>query len=116
MAPPVPSRWLLSLNWVIRLASPKPVRHSSTHDSCRCSGTWLCTNSVLRCGVDAEGEQLRGRDEGVAAQLGGVLRQRDRVQVDDAVERLGGLLQAHPLAQRTQVVAEVEGARRRLDA
>ena len=68
----MPSRWLLSLNWVIRLASPKRAMHSSTQDSCRCSGTWLCTNSVLRVGVDAEGEQLRGGDEGVAAQLRGV--------------------------------------------
>ena len=50
VAPPVPSRWLLSLNCVIRPASPKPVRHSSTHDSCRCSGTWLCTKRVLRDG------------------------------------------------------------------
>jgi hypothetical protein len=46
----VPSRWLLSLNWVIRLASPKPVMHSSTHESRACSGTWLCTKIVLRSG------------------------------------------------------------------
>ena len=38
--------------------------------------------------VDAEGEQLRGGDQGAAAQHLRVLRQRDRVQVDDAVERL----------------------------
>ena len=112
----MPSRWLLSLNWVIRLASPKPVMHSSTHDSCRCSGTWLCTNSVLRAGSTPRAMQLRGRGEGVAAELGGVLRQRDRVQVDDAVEGLGRLLQRDPLAERTEVVAEVERARRRLDA
>ena len=45
-----PVRADLSLNWVIRLASPKPVRHSSTQDSWVCSGTWLCTNSVQRSG------------------------------------------------------------------
>ncbi len=41
---------LLSLNCVIRLASPKPVMQPSTHASWACSGAWLCTNTVLRAG------------------------------------------------------------------
>jgi hypothetical protein len=40
----------LSLNWVIRLASPKPVMQLITQASWACSGTWLCTNSVHRSG------------------------------------------------------------------
>ena len=40
----------LSLNWVIRLASPNPVRQFSTQASSVCSGTWLCTNRVARVG------------------------------------------------------------------
>ena len=40
----------LSLNWVIRLASPNPVMQPSTQASCACSGTWHCTNSVQRSG------------------------------------------------------------------
>lgn len=40
----------LSLNWVIRLASPKPVMHPSTQASCACSGTCDWTNSALRSG------------------------------------------------------------------
>ena len=40
----------LSLNWVIRLASPKPVMQLSTQPSWACSGTCDCTNSVQRSG------------------------------------------------------------------
>lgn len=40
----------LSLNWVIRMASPMPVMQVSTHASCACSGTWDWTNSVERSG------------------------------------------------------------------
>ncbi len=40
----------LSLNWVIRLASPKPVMQFITQPSCACSGTWLWMKSVQRSG------------------------------------------------------------------
>ncbi|KEF07343.1 hypothetical protein DF17_10610 [Streptomyces rimosus] len=40
----------LSLNCVIRLASPKPVRQFMTQASWACSGTWLWTKSVQRSG------------------------------------------------------------------
>ena len=89
----MPSRWLLSLNCVIRLASPKPVRHSRTQDSCRCSGTWLCTNSVLRSGSTPRASSCAAETRVLPAELGRVLRHRDRVQVDDAVERLVAVLQ-----------------------
>ncbi len=46
-APPLAD---LSLNWVIRLASPKPVMQPSTQFSSACSGTWLCTNRMHRSG------------------------------------------------------------------
>ncbi len=41
-------RWDLSLNCVIRPASPNPVRQPSTQASRACSGTWDCTKSTLR--------------------------------------------------------------------
>ena len=66
--------------------------------------------------VDAQCDQLRGGDQAAPAERGRVLLDGDRVQVDDAVEGLGVLLQPHPLPQCAQVVAEVERARRRLDA
>ncbi len=46
-APPLAD---LSLNWVIRLASPNPVMQLSTQASSVCSATWLCTNTVHRSG------------------------------------------------------------------
>ena len=46
-APPLAD---LSLNWTIRLASPKPVMHDSTQASSACSATWLCTNTMDRSG------------------------------------------------------------------
>ena len=105
----------LSLNWVIRLASPKPVRQPSIQASSACSGTWLCTNTV-HAGIKARSEQLRGRDPGPAAQQRRVLRHRDRMQVNDAIERVVGVLQRHPLADRAKVVSEMKGVSRRLDA
>ena len=50
LAEPSPPLADLSLNCVIRRASPKPVRHSSTHAACVCAGTWLCTKIVARSG------------------------------------------------------------------
>ncbi len=60
--------------------------------------------------VESGGQQLRGGEPGVGAQVRRVLRDRDRVQVDDHVERVVGLLQGHPLAHGAEVVAEVERA------
>ena len=66
--------------------------------------------------VDAHREQLRGRPQGALAQQLGVLLDGDRVQVGDEEERLVVALEVDPLAERTEVVAEVEGVRGRLDA
>ena len=67
-------------------------------------------------GVQARGEQLGRGDPGPLPQPRRVLRHGDGVQVHHAVERVVGLLQGHPLAHRTQVVAEMEGVGGRLDA
>ena len=66
--------------------------------------------------VKPGGEQLGRGDPGPLPQAGRVLRHGDGVQVHHAVERVVGLLQGHPLAHRTQVVAEMEGVGGRLDA
>ena len=50
LAAPSPDLDDLSLNWVIRRASPNPVRHWSTHDSCAWAGIWLCTKIAERFG------------------------------------------------------------------
>ena len=49
-AAPSPPLADLSLNCVIRRASPKPVRHCSTQDSWACAGIWLCTKIADRAG------------------------------------------------------------------
>ena len=66
--------------------------------------------------VDAHRQQLRRGPQGAFAQHLGVVLDGDRVQVRDEEERLVVALQVDPLPQRAQVVAEVEGVGRRLDA
>jgi hypothetical protein len=41
---------------------------------------------------------------------------RDRVKIDDAIERIMAFLQRNPVAHGAEVVAEMEGVRSRLDA
>ena len=63
-------------------------------------------------GVEAGGEQDRGRVVDALAQLGRVVGDRDRVQVDDAVDRrVAAVLALDVLADRPDVVAEVLAAR-----
>ena len=50
LAEPSPPLADLSLNWVIRRASPNPVRHCSTQPAWACAGTWLCTKIDDRFG------------------------------------------------------------------
>ena len=68
LAAPSPPLADLSLNWVIRRASPKPVRHCSTQPSWACSGTWLLHEDRGALGVDAHRDQLRGGPQGALAQ------------------------------------------------
>ena len=67
-------------------------------------------------GVEPGGEQDRGRVVDALAQLGRVVGDRDRVQVDDAEDRrVAAVLALDVLADRADVVAEVLAAGR-LDA
>ena len=58
-------------------------------------------------GVEAGGEQQRGEVVQAAPQLGGLVGDGDRVQIDDAEQRLAALLCLDVLADRADVVAEV---------
>ncbi len=62
--------------------------------------------------VEPAGDQQRGQVEGRLAQLLGLLRKGDRVQVDDGVEGVHLVLLGHPAADGAHVVAEVLLARR----
>ena len=64
--------------------------------------------------LDAGGDVLRGRPASLLAELRGVVRLSERVQVDDGEERLVGILQIPPLQERTDVVADLEGVGGRL--
>ena len=112
-APPLAD---LSLNWVIRLASPKPVMQLSTHGQLGVLGHVALHEQRAALRVQPGPEQLRGRDPGPAAQQGRVVPHRDRVQVHHAVERVVGLLQRHPLLDGAEVVAQVERVGGGLDA
>jgi hypothetical protein len=61
--------------------------------------------------VDAQRQVLRGGHERALAQLRGILRDRDRVQIDDAEVGVELILQAHPLLDRAQRIAEVQRVR-----
>jgi hypothetical protein len=65
-------------------------------------------NATLR--VEPRREQNRGRVLDTLAELGRVVVDRDRVQVDDAIERFAPLLPLHILANRADVVTEVLAA------
>src|ERR1700757_192502 len=61
-------------------------------------------------GVDPGGD-VRGRDLARrGAQFGGVLRLGQRMQVDDAEDALVIVLQRDPVADRTEVIAEMQVA------
>ena len=105
----------LSLNWVIRLASPKPVMQPSTQASWACSGTCDWTNSVHRSGSSPTASSWAAPTPGAAAQHVRVVPGGDRVQVDHAVEGVVGVLHGDPVAHRAEVVAQVEGVGGGLD-
>src|SRR5206468_1039456 len=60
--------------------------------------------------IEAGGEKRRREVERRAAEVLGVVRDRDRVQVDDAEEGVALLLRRRVLAEAAAVVAEVLGA------
>ena len=66
-------------------------------------------------GVEPGGYQDRRRVVHLVPELGRILGDRERVQVDDAVDRLAAILPLDVLADRADVVAEVL-APRGLDA
>src|SRR6202022_3531250 len=66
--------------------------------------------------VDAQRQVLCGGNERAPPQLLRILRERDRVQVDDAEVGVELILQTPPLADRPQGVDQVQRIRRGPDA
>ena len=101
-----------SRNCGMRRASPYGVMHSSTHARRGCSGTWLWTKSVQTSGSSPQAMRSAARSSVDSRSCFRLLRHRDRVQVDDRVERIDLVLLGHPAADGADEVAEVLLARR----
>ena len=65
--------------------------------------------------IDAGCQEHAGDLQDLGAQLGGILVDRDGVQIDDAENTLVVVLDIHPVLERAQIVADVQIAGR-LDA
>ena len=100
----------LSLNCVIRDSSPKLTLHSISHASWECSGTWLCTNTVATSGSRPTAKKIAASSIVRSPTTPGSLGDGQGVEVDDAVEHVLVVLPCHPVAQRPEVVAEVDVA------
>ena len=107
----------------MRRSSPNDGVQLSTQVSSAWARTWLCTKSRLRSGVSPAAISQRREAAGRGGELGRVVGDRHRVEVDDAedgVVVLGGVgarewLVVDPAAHRPEVVAELHLAGR-LDA
>src|SRR5437879_6042868 len=60
--------------------------------------------------IDADGQQHPGQLLNLGAQLRGLLIQRDRVQVDDAVDTIVVVLDFGPILQRSEIIPDVRAA------
>ena len=58
--------------------------------------------------IDAAGDERRGHLADVARQLGRVLPDRDRVQVDDAIDAVVAVLQLHEFLDGAEIIAEMQ--------
>ena len=89
---------VFSLNCVIRLASPNPVMQENIQASSACSGTWLWMNSVQRSGSSPIASNCAADNRVRCRKHLRIPVDGDRVQVDDAVERIELVLQRDPVA------------------
>ncbi len=105
----------LSLNCVIRPSCPYEVTAESSQARLGVGRDVALREHRRPVGVEARREQHREQVERAVVEVARVVLHRDRVQVDDAEERLALLLRLRVLAEPADVVAEVLVARR-LDA
>src|SRR5690606_5506539 len=101
----------------LRHAAELPERRGALHDPAELGvlGDLALGEQRADVGIEAGGDQQLRELGDLGAQLGRVLRDRQRVEVDHAVHGIVRVLLTHPTPDRTQVVAEVDVAGR-LDA
>ena len=117
------SPWLMSSGWLAFFSLYVGVRSSqltgvtvhSSQASSVCSGRWLWTNSVQRSGSRPRASSEAAISSVRVRSRAGIVGARQGVVVDDAVDRLVLPLERDVVADRPEVVAEVDDARR-LDA
>ena len=101
-----------SLNWVMRLRSPYGGDRATAARSARCARARRSGGTGCSARVEPGGEQHRRQCRSTCSRSSrGVVGDRDRVQVDDAVDRLAAVLALDVLADRPDVVAEVLACR-----
>jgi len=103
---------LFSLNWVMRLSSPKVAVHSSNQLKAVCSCTWLCAKTMQISGSSPLANSHEAVSSARVPTWSRVVFDRERVQVDDAEHRVGLVLVRDPLAEGAEVVADVRRAGR----
>ena len=87
------------MNCVIRPSSPKLVTVESSQLASACAVTWLCAKIVDRSGSSPVAMSIATQIERRFAEVGGLVLDADRVQVDDAEERLSLFLRRRVLAE-----------------
>ena len=114
--------WLTSSGWLaffslyvgVRSSQLTGVTVASSQASSVCSGRCDWTKSVQRSGIEAQGDEGGRHLACPLAEHVRVVEARERVVVDDAVDRLVLVLEAHVVADRAEVVAQM-GRAGRLD-
>ena len=102
----------LALYCVIRSSQPTGVTQVSIQASSACSATDDCTTSEECLGSMPMRQQHPGQLLNLGAQLLGILINRDRMQVDDAVDAIVVILDLDPVLQRPQIISDVRAAGR----
>ena len=96
----------------MRFIQPTRATQLKIQASWACSGTIDWLKMICLLAVDAGGQEGRGDLARLGRQQLGILRLGDGVQVDHAVEALVVVLQAREVADRAEIVAEMEIAGR----
>ena len=112
--------WLTSSGWLaffslyvgVRSSQLTGVTVASSQASSVCSGRCDWTKTRTAFGIQTQGDE-RGRHLACPlAEHVGIVEARERVVVDDAVDRLVLVLETDVVADRAEIVAQVRGAGR----
>ena len=98
-----------ALYCVIRSSQPTGVTQVSSQASSACSGTAGLHHQAISW-VDSDRQQHARQLLNLGVQLLRILIDRDRVQIDDAVDAIVVILNLGPVLQRAQIIPDVRAA------